>query len=731
MDIRGATAIGYQEVLDTNEGNKASTALLAEHTVSQETVNNQLDNIDKVDVSSLQEKKITAVKEVGLKDVIDASDRLAAHLKVLSLKYEEENPTQYQSHQTSCIQDIDKTIKEFSAYHKQVTANKTVLPNLFFYYMEVIRKVVLLDKLFIINLVKRISNTDVLSKSELDMIKQDIKEITENNGIVVSQDSNNNLNFITEDNTNLRSHIDILLSETPQEAYLQYKLAKGEKESLYRDLQLTIMLLFNDSIDVFKAEIEELAKNNILTTNEKENIFKQMLSDYILSIETDLYSFEKTILLLDFLKSSPIYVPVSCLSKLVVHITKSVLNAEDIDFFTDNVAAVVKKIPISSNTKKADIKELTSITLALPSIGFASLFKKTENSIIVKNNLSSLLMTAHNINKKIFEQKNLVRKNTSQKEVENAISQLHLLLKKVAPSNVFSSYFNIGDSKANNKLFNQLFKRLDKTKNLDYRLKTTNNQYGSGSAAIQELRDYFVHVVNTINRLYHAKKLDKETCKNYCLEIAEALSSCTDGIVETFKTINHYLHTVESGEETLSIGRIVESWLSVYILDRIERQTQNYQKLIARNRGIRNEVHDISCYKTALKQACELPTEQAYHAMDKYARIPSPAEFGTLPKQIAIELDARFCSDACMTYIAEQFKDETARDAYLAYFKKPPHLDILRANFSELPDTIGVHDLYPILFPDSLEATNQPWRPDMYFWIYFLKQNKILIPDLS
>ena len=236
-------------------------------------------------------------------------------------------------------------------------------------------------------------------------------------------------------------------------------------------------------------------------------------------------------------------------------------------------------------------------------------------------------------------------------------------------------------------------------------------------------------MINRIIELYHTKKLDKEACKTYFTEIAEALPYCTDGVLDAIKGINHCLHTVDSNKEALSIVMIVQEWLGAYILDMVEKQVKCYQDLISINRMAGNQVHDINYYTAKLKQACKLPVEQAYYTKDKFARATKKEEFGTVPERVAEELDARFCNYLCIEYIAEQFNDETARDAYLAYFKRPQHLEMLRTNFPELPDIVEVHDLYAVLFPDSLQATNLPWKPDMFCWIYFLKRNRILIPD--
>lgn len=714
MDIRDAVAewfAEYQATQESNEGNRASTASLGGYTVSERAVGNQLGNTETLDASQLQDKKIS------LREVSQASMKLVEYLKHMSSSYKSNSHQQYRYYQKLCIKNLDKAIKEIGAYHKHDNS-KSIFPNLFFYYLDEIEREKFIDKNIIMFLVKYIGNTDILSKNHTNLIMKNIYDTLANKKVITIED-NTKPNFRISESAELRSFVAIFLSKTPQETYYQYKLAQDGIGTLYKNLQWAILSLFNDSIADFKTETEALAKNNELTEHDKEDIFELELSNYISNIERDNDSIEKKICLLDFLKNSPICVPISCLLSLVNNIKKIRLNSVDTRFFAKIIEAAAKKTSISANTKKADIEALLSIMLALPYIKLESFniklpFKNEYNCEIFLQEPSALLVMQHSVNKKIFQQKNIVKKHVSEEKVNSAISQLSSLLDEVDISGT---------------LRNKFFKRTNQTKNLDYRLTTKVRQHGSGLAAERTLRDYFVHMINLITELYHTGKLDKEACITYFTEIAEALPSCTDGVVDAIKGINYCLHTVDCNKEVLSIIMIVKEWLGAYILDMIEEQIKSYRDLISINRIPGNQVHDINRYTTALKQACKLPVEQGYYEKDKFAREPKDDEYGTVPERVAEELDARFCSVFCIEYIAEKFNDETARDAYIAYFRRPQHIEMLRTNFPELPDVVGVHELYEVLFPDSLKATSLPWKPDMFCWIYFLKRAQILIRD--
>ena len=131
----------------------------------------------------------------------------------------------------------------------------------------------------------------------------------------------------------------------------------------------------------------------------------------------------------------------------------------------------------------------------------------------------------------------------------------------------------------------------------------------------------------------------------------------------------------DSSKETPIFSLIAKRWLTTYILEYLSKQSIVYNEAIKKNKNRPInvfEVHDMRHYNDALRVACGLSPNDPNYYYDVHAKKELEVEdFGDVPKQVKVELDARLCSDTCLKYLSSCFADDhTARDAYVNFFRK-------------------------------------------------------------
>lgn len=620
------------------------------------------------------------------------------------------------------LQNISESIDSILAYHPDKITPEAIVSNLFYYYLDSISKTKSISLSLVNFLYQQIKNNQDFFGNHYNHLIKDLVKILTNKPLINDLVSNED----TKPYEATTHNLSYMCVEQGTRLFDKYKKIRNNT-IFFELLEMDIVRLHRHFLPDPSAQ--EIYKS-FLHSNKIKSIERTSKTIFT-SLQHTQYPIEALICIIYILQNGKekIQLPISFICDAFKYISSVDLNDTNKGFLSNRILSLLSKFVCTHNINRDEIHYLFKLMksekkyhpinqLLLP----LSPFSFEENHKIFYENPDCYLLSNFIINPELFIDDIDSLPDPSDDDIKGSIETLKKDLKRIGGYKYFLPF-------KSNRIYRDFFKRDVSTQNIDNKLIPNSSRLYGSKLAFHQSRKKFVSCINLIKEMNNSAKLKDDTKIAIYKTLSNSLSSCLDGFSKTLELVHTSLISIHHDCHNIDFILEITNHAKAYIFNEISKRVQIYTNYIVEKSNANNqqisEVHHVNFFTQLLKRKSSLYTPS--NIDDKHARIPDESDFGDTPNIIKKALDARFCSDHFLNYMACYFqKNELARDAYVHFFKTQTDPTFSKEYLSHIEDATD-YELFSTLFPEALENESTPWKPDLFFWIYFLKHNIVLI----